>query len=97
MESNKQLLQSLTKGSSSGPHKANALSKFRENMLKQLKTVQAKQVADITVFAVGIFIMYKFGRTIAEAIDNQMPSEKSMMDMMRQYGGGAPGMPPPPM
>ena len=96
MESNKQYLKSLSMGGSAPQKQPNALSKIRQATMKHLKTVKAKQVADVTLFAAAIFIMYQFGRVIGNAIDNQMPSEKSMMDMMRQYGG-APGMPPPPM
>ena len=96
MEANKQLLKSLAQGSTSGASKPNALTKMRDQMMKQLKAVKGKQVADIAMFTVGIVVMYKFGRALAEVIDNQMPSEKSMMEMMRSYGG-APGMPPPPM
>ena len=40
--------------------------------------------------------MYKFGKSMAETIDNQMPTEKSMMEMMKGMQGG-PGMPPPTM
>ena len=40
--------------------------------------------------------MYRFGKSAADTIDNQMPTEKSMMDMMKQMQG-PPGMPPPPM
>jgi hypothetical protein len=39
--------------------------------------------------------MLRFGKSVAETIDNQMPTEKGMMDMMRSMQGG-PGMPPPP-
>jgi hypothetical protein len=39
--------------------------------------------------------MYRFGRSAAETIDNQMPTEKNMMEMMRSMQG--PGMGPPPM
>ena len=84
-QNNKQLLKSLTQAgnASSGFSKPNAISKLREAMLKQMKTVKSKQVVDVTFFAIGILVMYKFGKLLAETIDNQMPSEKSMMDMMR--------------
>ena len=41
--------------------------------------------------------MYKFGKGVAETIDNQMPTEKGMMDMMKSMQGGPGGMMPPPM
>jgi hypothetical protein len=50
---------------------------------KAMKNVKPKQMVDLTIFAVGIYIMYKFGKAVGDAIDNQMPTEKSMMDMMR--------------
>jgi hypothetical protein len=52
-------------------------------------------VVDVAIFGVGIYIMYRFGKSVAETIDNQMPTEKGMMDMMRNMGG--PGMPPSPL
>ena len=52
---------------------------------------------DVAVFAVGIYLMYKFGQTVADSIDNQMPTEKSMMDMMKSMQPGGAGMPPPHM
>ena len=96
MESNKQLLKSLTYGKGAAATKESALSKMRDTLRKNLKNVKPKQMVDMTIFAVGIFLMYKFGKAVAETIDNQMPTEKSMMDMMRQMQG-PPGMPPPPM
>ena len=40
-------------------------------------------------------LIYKYGKGMAEAIDNQMPTEKSMMEMMKGMQGGPGGMPPP--
>ena len=67
-----------------------------EALRKQFKATKPKQLVDITIFALGIYIMYKFGKSLGETIDNQMPTEKSMMEMMRSMQG-PPGMPPPPM
>ena len=63
---------------------------------KAAKGTKPKQMVDLAIFTVGIYLMYKFGKTMAESIDNQMPTEKGMMDMMRGMQG-PPGMPPPPM
>jgi hypothetical protein len=64
---------------------------------KALKNTKSKQVVDLVLFTAGIYLMFKFGKSVADTIDNQMPTEKSMMDMMRSMQGGAPGMPPAPM
>ena len=40
-------------------------------------------MVDLVLFSAGIYLMYKFGKTVAESLDNQMPTEKSMMDMMK--------------
>ena len=105
---NKQLLKQL---SSAGTGKATSapagkgasgvLSKLKaipgvEQVSKAAKNTKPKQVVDVVIFSVGIYLMYKFGRSVAETIDNQMPTEKSMMEMMRSMQG-PPGMPPPPM
>ena len=65
-------------------------------LAKIVKDTNKKQVFDGMLFAVGIYLMYQFGKSVAETIDNQMPTEKSMMDMMKSMQG-PPGMPPPPM
>ena len=67
-----------------------------EQVRKTWKSTKPKQMFDIVIFTLGIYLMYKFGKAVAETIDNQMPTEKSMMDMMRNMQG-PPGMPPPPM
>lgn len=105
MEANKQLLKSLSQGKGAQANKGSALQQMMgalkavpgvEQLQKNLKNTKPKQVIDMTIFAIGIYLMYKFGKAVAESIENQMPSEKSMMDMMRQMQG-PPGMPPPPM
>ena len=104
---NKQLLKSLTQGgkpataSKSGSALNGMVTKLKalpgvSALSKAAKDTKPKQIVDFAVFAVGIYLMYKFGKAVAETIDNQMPTEKSMMDMMRSMQG-PPGMPPPPM
>ena len=94
MESNKQLLKSLSQGK--GTSQDSALSKMMAKLKglpafasvqKTIKNTKPKQVVDITIFAAVIFLMFKFGKVVADQIDNQMPSEKSMMDMMRSMQG----------
>lgn len=63
---------------------------------KSIQAAKPKQAFDLAIFTLGIYLMYRFGKAVAETIDNQMPTEKSMMDMMKGMQG-APGMPPPPM
>ena len=104
---NKQLLKSLTQGgkpstaNKSGSPLTGVLTKLKglpgvSTLSKAAKDTKPKQILDFAVFTVGIYLMYKFGKAVAETIDNQMPTEKSMMDMMRSMQG-PPGMPPPPM
>ena len=107
MESNKTLLKSLSnpKSGKDGASSTSALAKMTAALKnvpgvgalqKSLKNTKPKQVVDLTIFAAVIFLMYRFGREVASQIDNQMPTEKSMMDMMKSMQG-PPGMPPPPM
>ncbi len=104
MADNAKLLKSL-----SGKTSANKGGSAVDGMLAQLKKVpgvnaigksikaaKPKQMVDIAIFTLGIYLMYRFGKAVAETIDNQMPTEKSMMDMMKSMQG-PPGMPPPPM
>ena len=104
---NKQLLKSLTQGktTSASSGKQSALGGMMDKLkslpglshaAKAAKSAKPKQVADIAIFTLGIYLMYRFGKIVADTIDNQMPTEKSMMEMMRTMQG-PPGMPPPPM
>lgn len=36
-----------------------------EALRKGIKATKPKQVIDITIFAVGIYVMYKFGQSVA--------------------------------
>ena len=54
-----------------------------EQVSKLLKNTKPKVVVDLVLFSAGILLMYKFGKMVAEELDNQMPSEKSMMEMMK--------------
>lgn len=92
MDSNKQLLKSLTQGKTAAKQSSFQIPGL-ESLRKVLKNTKSKQVIDLAIFSVGIYLMFKFGKTVAETIDNQMPTEKSMMDMMKSMQG--PGMMPP--
>lgn len=95
MESNKKLLQSLSqgKGSSSSSRFSLPAIPGLESLKKQLKKTSPKQVVDVVVFSATIYAMYFFGKKVADSLDSQMPTEKSMMEMMKQMGpqGMAPG------
>ena len=64
---------------------------------KTVKATKPKQIVDIAVFTIGIYLMYRFGKAVADGVEAQMPTEKNMMDMMKQMQGGPGMMPPPPM
>ena len=103
---NKQLLKQLSQSSAGGKAgQTSALSRMMaklkgipglEAAQKAVKNTKPKQMVDLAVFTVGTYLMYQFGKIVADTIDNQMPTEKSMMEMMRGMSGPA-GMPPPPM
>lgn len=94
MEDKKQLLKSLSSANTSSK-KAAVTIPGAEAIKKLLKKTSAKQVVDVVLFASGIFLMYKFGKSAADTLDNQMPTEKSMLDMVKSMQGG-PGMGPQP-
>ena len=56
-----------------------------------------KQAFDLVIFSAGIILMYQFGKKVADNLDSLIPSEKSMMDMMKNMGPGGPGGMGPPM
>jgi hypothetical protein len=58
-----------------GSAAANWLAKLKnipgaETLRKGIKATKPKQVVDITIFALGIYLMYKFGQTVAKTIDS---------------------------
>lgn len=85
MSDNKQLLKSLSQ--SKGSEKKQSSSPLTvpglETVKKQFAKVSAKQAVDLILFSAGIYLMYKFGKSVADTIDNQMPTEKNMMEMMK--------------
>lgn len=83
---NKQLLKSLSQGKGSAPSGSRKLAlniPGFEALKKQLAKTGKKQMVDVVLFSAGIYLMYRFGKHVAETLDNQMPTEKSMMDMMK--------------
>ena len=61
---------------------------YRVKLLNFLKHKKSRrQMLDFTIFATGVYLMYKFGKGMNESIENQMPTEKKMMEMMREMQG----------
>ena len=90
---NKTLLKQLSQGKeSSRPSKGYSIPGV-DQLKKLVGKASTKQVVDLALFSAGIFLMYKFGKSVAETIDNQMPTEKSIMDMMKSNMGGPMPMP----
>ena len=83
LEKQKTILKQLSLGEENKPEEKPQLNKAIENVKKTFSGVGAKQVIDVALFSIGIYVMYKFGQNFAEKIDNQMPTEKGVMDMMR--------------
>jgi hypothetical protein len=83
MDNNKQILKQLSQGSSAQSSSRSSYVPNFDAVKKLFKKTNKKQVLDVLLFSVGIYAMFRFGKTVAETIDNQMPTEKSMMDMMK--------------
>ena len=96
MDSNKNLLKSLSQGKPATSAKTSITIPGLEIVKKALKNVKGKQVADLVLFTAGIYLMFRFGKNAAQTLDNQMPTEKSMMEMMQSMQPGM-GGPPSPM
>jgi hypothetical protein len=41
-----------------------------ESLKKLMNATKPKQVVDIVIFTAGIYLMFKFGKSVAETIDN---------------------------
>ena len=54
-----------------------------DQIQKSLKGTKPKQYVDLAIFTLGIYLMYRFGKAFAEKIEDQLPTEKSMMEMMK--------------
>ena len=83
---NKNILKELSSGKSgktTGGRKLAINIPGLDALKKSLAKTSTKQAVDIALFTVGIYIMYRFGKSVAQTLDNQMPTEKSMMDMMK--------------
>ena len=88
MDNSKTLKAISGKGAAKGSAASAWLAKLKnvpgaEALRKGIKATKPKQVVDITIFALGIYLMYKFGRSVAQTIDNQMPTEDNMKDVLR--------------
>ena len=83
---NKQLMKDLIHGKGAAPSGSRKLALNLpgfEALKKQFGKTSAKQMVDIVLFSAGIYLMYRFGKAMAETLDNQMPTEKNMMEMMK--------------
>ena len=49
-----------------------------------MRKPQAKTAFDVALFGMTCFVILKFGKSIAETLDANCPTEKSIMDMMNQ-------------
>jgi len=56
--------------------------KSLKSFLKQ-KT-RRKQAFTALTFSVAVLLMWKFGKDISDSIENQMPTEKKMLEMMKE-------------
>lgn len=83
MDSNKQALKQLSFGKAAEKKSAGITIPGLESIKKSLGKTGPKQIIDLVLFSAGIYIMYKFGKSVADTIDNQMPTEKGMMEMMK--------------
>ncbi len=56
-----------------------------------IKGIKPKQCVDFALFGMGLFLVYNYGKSISDAVDGQMPDEKTMLEMMnsQQPGGMA--------
>ena len=96
-DNNKQILKDLSNGKSPSSSSWGASIKIpgSDQVAKLIKKTKPKLVVDLVLFSAGILLMYKFGKLVAEELDSQMPTEKSMMEMMKQMQPPQ-GMPPMP-
>jgi len=65
----KQFLKSLTQGSSADTKSKLAIPGL-DLVKKALKKTSKKQIVDVALFSAGIYVMFKFGKSVAETIDN---------------------------
>ena len=60
---------------------------------KTFGQISAKQYLDISLFCGGVFVLYKHGNTISGALDNIMPNEQKMNEMVKEMQNQPGGMP----
>lgn len=49
-----------------------------------MKKPEAKTAFDVAVFGMTCFVILKYGKTLAQTLDDNCPTEKSIMDMMNE-------------
>ena len=61
-----------------------AIKYIKESTPEWMKKPQAKTAFDVALFGVCALVIIKFGKTMATTLDENCPTEKSIMDMMNQ-------------
>ena len=59
-----------------------AIKYFRSSIPVWMKEPSAKMAFDAALFGVTCFVIIKYGKQLAETLDENCPSEKSMLEMM---------------
>lgn len=52
-----------------------------------LSGIKPKQYFDVALFGVGIFLVYNYGKSLADAVESQIPDEKEMLKMINESSG----------
>ena len=61
-----------------------ALLAAKASLPTWMKQPSAKMAFDAALFGVTCFVIIKYGKKLAETLDENCPTEKSIMDMMNQ-------------
>jgi hypothetical protein len=49
-------------------------------------------MVDVALFSASIYLILKFGKKVGETIENELPTEQKMLEMIQQQSGGMPPM-----
>lgn len=94
-ESNNKLLKQLTQKTKKAPEvkaiesQKPAPQPKKDSVFKSLKNwlpgkPSGKTVLDIALFAGTVYIIYEYGKSIASLVEEAVPTEQSIMEMMQQ-------------
>ena len=68
------------------------LSHYKRRVVNFVKNRRRqRQMIDIAAFTLGAFLIYRFGKTLGDAIDNELPTEKKMLELINQQSMGPGG------